>query len=186
MPVSVDQSEANAGGDVVAGNKSVVVYESAKVISIVESLLTKLKIEVSDNSSINHTIDALKYFHEKKPSDGIVGLEAKLTHGGRHHEIWSALDKKEQFSKLLDKWSLYLSAQELFAFLLARAEHQFTMFVYPQLDELRQIEINAIVDSKIINPTIDECGTSVFTINHNIAMGMVYWLAEQCFIRWHK
>lgn len=23
-------------------------------------------------------------------------------------------------------------------------------------------------------------------MNYNVVQGMVYWLAEQCFIRWHK
>ncbi|WP_368039360.1 MULTISPECIES: ABC-three component system protein [unclassified Tardiphaga] len=37
-----------------------------------------------------------------------------------------------------------------------------------------------------MEPTVSECGASVFEIDHNTALGMVYWLAEQCFVRWHR
>ena len=75
--------------------------------------------------------------------------------------------------------------QEIFAYLLAKAEHEFTYIIRPQLCDKSKIEVNVLVRDRIIVPIIEECGATVFSINHSTAMGMVYWLAEQCFVRWH-
>ncbi len=84
------------------------------------------------------------------------------------------------FVKLLERWSLYASAQEIFVYLLAQAEHNFNLTVYPQIPVLSEIQVNQLVDRLIIAPTIEQCGASVFVLNHNVCMGMLYWLAEQC------
>ena len=188
MTTRIDQRGARAAGHVVAGN--LVVNNNYPATSrapgIVEQLLDKLQLEISKNAEVRHTVESLKYFYEHRAAvDGIVGLEAKLEAGGRTSELYGAYAKKEQFAKVLETWSLYASAQEIFAYLLAGAEHHFTMHVYPQLDKLDQVQVNELIDNLIVMPTISECGTTVFTLNHGIVMGMIYWLAEQCFVKWH-
>jgi hypothetical protein len=186
--LSVNQRSARADGDIVGRDKTVnnnyIVAPSS--ISMVTQLLDKLKGEMEVNAQIRHTVENLQYFYERRAHDGVAGLEAKLLKADRKHEVFLAFDKKEQFAKLLEKWSLYASAQEIFAYMLAKAEHEFTMSVLPKVVELDQSEINQIILDKIIDPTIKECGCSVFTLNYTIVMGMVYWLAEQCFVRWHQ
>jgi len=186
-PAHVNQKGAIAGADLVAGDKIVHNHASPeKKLSIVEQLLQKLQKEIDDNRQVRDTIEALRHYHTRKSHDGIDGLEAKLKHSGREHETFRALEKKELFAKMLEKWSLYSSAQEIFVHLLARAEHEFSMYVLPQLSSLKEHEINHVIDEKIVDPIVTECGTTVFQMNHGIAMGMLYWLAEQCFVRWHK
>jgi hypothetical protein len=188
MASRIDQRGAAAGQDVVAGNKTVnhLYPPQTRAPGIVEQLLEKLQSEITKNAEVRHTVESLQYFYERKAKDGVIGLEAKLTAGNRGHELYLALAKKEQFAKLLEKWSMYASAQEIFAYLLAGVEHQFSMFVHPQIGALDEVAINQLVSDRIVLPTIAECGTSVFTLNHSLVMGMVYWLAEQCFVRWHE
>ena len=81
---------------------------------------------------------------------------------------------------------MFASAQEIFAYLLAKAEYEFTYVIHPQLSKMSKVQANELVRDQIIIPMIAECGSTVFTINHSTAMGMIYWLAEQCFVRWHK
>lgn len=135
---------------------------------------------------MRHTIEALAHFQTQYAHDGIKGLEAKLKAGGRSDEYLSALEKKELFAKLMERWSLYASAQVIFAYLLGLAEHEYTFFILPQITKLSRVEINQLVNDRIVTPTVTECGSSVFAVNHSVAMGMVYWLAEQCFVRWHQ
>ena len=118
MAMRVDQRGAMAGVDNVAGDKTVVhVHPPAtRMPGIVEQLLAKLQQEVTSKVEIRHTVENLKFFYESRAKDGIVGLEAKLDAGGRHDELYLALAKKEQFVKLLEKWSMYASAQEIFAY----------------------------------------------------------------------
>ena len=183
----VNQSGSTAGGDIVARDKVEHHYYAASAPSgVVEKLVLKLKSEIETNLQVQHTVDALANFQTRRSVDGIEGLEAKLTAANRQEEIWDALDKKEQFAKLLQKWSLYASAQEIFAYLLAKAEFEFKHFVYPRIPDLSVMEVDQIVHDRIVETTINEVGADVFILNHSTAMGMLYWLAEQCFVRWHK
>lgn len=185
----VNQTGASAGADVVAGDKIEITHNHpvpAKATSVVEQLLLKLQHEIETSAEVRETIESLRHYYNRKSHDGVDGLEAKLEKAGRKHETFHALEKKELFAKLLDKWSLYASAQEIFVHLLAKAEHEFTMSVLPQISTLKEHEINEVIGAKIVEPIVEECGTTVFQMNHGVAMGMMYWLAEQCFVRWHQ
>ncbi|WP_315766839.1 MULTISPECIES: ABC-three component system protein [unclassified Bradyrhizobium] len=188
MTVRVRQDGATAQGDIVGRDKNELHhhhYPASASPGIVEQLLFKLQAEIEKNQEVRHTVEALAHFQARRAPDGIDGLEAKLKAGNRENEILSALEKKEMFVKLLEKWSLYASAQEIFAYLLAKAEYDFNYLIYPKIGAADLVEINQLTHDKIVMPTIEQCGTSVFTLNHGVAMGMLYWLAEQCFVRWH-
>ena len=187
MTLQVTQQGASAKGDIVGRDKVETHYHSAfPSPGIVEQLQQKLQAEIENNEKARHTIEALTHFQTRRSRDGIDGLDAKLTAGERSHEYLAALEKKELFVKLLEKWSLYASAQEIFAYLLANADYEFNYFVHPQIQTLNEMEVNQLINDRIVVPTIVECGSTVFVLNHAIAMGMVYWLAEQCFVRWHQ
>ncbi len=183
----VNQTGARAQGDLVGGNKTQITFLApGPALGVVGQLLLKLQHEVESNAQVRDTVEALARFHVRRAADGVVGLEAKLAAGKREAELFDALERKEQFAKLLDTWSLYASAQEIFAFLLARIEYEFNTFILPQINHLTQIELNEIVDQKIVEPTVAACGASIFVLDHGTVMGMIYWLAEQCYVRWHQ
>lgn len=187
MTKMIDQSGATADGDIVGRDKIEKHYHfNDATPGIVEKLLAKLQAEVEKNEKVRYTIEALAHFHIRQSTDGIEGLEAKLEAGGRSSEYFYALEKKELFVKLLEKWSLYASAQEIFAYFLAKIDYEFNFIIYPRISTLSQIEVNELVRDHVVVPTIDECGSAVFVLNHAVVMGMLYWLAEQCFVRWHK
>ena len=187
MAVQVDQKHASAQGDIVGHDKTENHFHlPLSRPGIVEQLLEKLQAEISKNEKVRYTVEALAHFQTRHSHDGVNGLEAKLKAGGREHEYLDALEKKELFAKLLERWSLYASAQEIFAYLLAKVEYEFNQFVYPQIPQLDKVGVNQLVKQHVVVPTIEECGTTVFTLNHGTAMGMLYWLAEQCFVRWHQ
>jgi hypothetical protein len=188
MTLTVSQQGASAHGDVVGRDKTEHhnYYLPSAPLGLVEQLLQKLKAEIEKNEKILHTIEALAHFQTRRSHDGIDGLEAKLRAGYRADEYFNALEKKELFAKLLQKWSLYASAQEIFAYELAKAEYAFNYFVHPQIVNLDRIAINELINERIITPIVTECGATVFVLNHGVAMGMLYWLAEQCFVRWHQ
>ena len=188
LPAKVDQRKAAAGRDVIAGDQNTTINNFAPFSPVgrVEALLAQLTSEIETNVQAQATIEKLKRFHRNRPYDEIEGLEAKLQAGNRAYEWYDALEMKEMFAKLLERFSLYASAQEILAHLLARAEYNFVRFIYPQIGSLTILEVNGLVDERIIEPTIRECGASVFNIDHSIAMGMIYWLADQCYVRWHQ
>jgi ABC-3C protein len=191
VTVTVDQSHAVAEGDIAARDiykiNNYLSGESApRAAGIVEQLLQRLNNELKNDQKVQNTIEKLQRYYNNKPYDGIVGLEAKLMHVGREASYIDAIEMKEMFVKLLDQWSFYASAQQIFVHLLARTERHFNDIILPQIPTLAVAEVNSLVNSLIVEPTVQECGASVFEIDHNTALGMVYWLAEQCFVRWHK
>jgi hypothetical protein len=184
---TVDQSQAQAGADNVAGNKTILNFISPSSTSTtVFQLHEKLKLEVQNDARIGNTVVSLQYFMKPEPIDAAQGLEAKLVRANRQHELLNAFDKKELFTQFLEKWSLYESAQEIFALFLAKIEHGFVYEIGPIVDQLDEQALNEVITRKVVEPTIAECGSGAFNLNHAIVMGMIYWLAEKCFVRWHK
>lgn len=175
------QQGAQAGGNVIGRDYNN--FEARK--GVVEKLILKLKEQYDCNEQTQTTIDELARYHTRRAADGIDGLEAKLKASARLHYYDEAIEKKEMFSKLLERWSLYSSAQQIFVHILARAENEFTQVIYGQIPARTPEDINALVIERIVNPIVEECGGDLISVNHNLVQGMVYWLAEQCFIKWH-
>lgn len=177
-----NQQGSQAGGSIVGRDFNN--FEAKK--SVVEKLLLKLQQQYQCSEQTQTTIDELARYHTRRATDGITGLEAKLKASGRIDYYDEAIEKKEMFAKLLERWSLYSSAQQIFVHILARAENEFTQVIYRQIPQKTQEEINALVIDRIVNPIVEECGGELMSVNHNLVQGMVYWLAEQCFIKWHQ
>lgn len=184
---TVDQSGATADGDNVGRDKitlnEVTFHERQTQI---EGWLDKLAAERESDPKAQMIVDSLQYYLERFPFDDIVGLEAKLKHAGRSEQTRIALRKKEAFSKLLDYWQAYPSAQEIIAYFLAKIDTVFENEITPMLGISANHEIDAAIKAKLVEPILKEMGCGPFMLNYNHVYGMVYWLAEQCFIRWHK
>lgn len=184
MKDKISQQHSSAGGDIVGGDKVTTTYNAAPTGKI-EKLLFKLKEQYDGDRETQSIIDELARYHSRRAADGVFGLEAKLEAADKADSFDDAIEKKEMFAKLLQKWTMYSSAQLIFAHILAKAEVEFTMVIYPQIPGKSEADINALVVDRIVNPIVEECGDDLLAINHNLVQGMVYWLAEQCFIRWH-
>ncbi|AMX97389.1 MULTISPECIES: ABC-three component system protein [Mesorhizobium] len=184
---TVDQSGASAGRDMAARDINHTYKNiAANRVSAIEKLLQKLELEIERNQVARDTIDRLKRFYSQRSHDGVRGLRAKLSVSGREDSYSDAIEMKEMFVKLLERWSHYYSAQQIIVYLLARAERQFNDIILPQISTCGVVEINKFMNELIVIPTVEDCGASVLEVDHNTAMGMIYWLAEQCFVRWHK
>lgn len=177
----VSQEHASARGDITGRDK--ITLEAPK--GMIEKLLLRLQAQYDGDEETQNTIDELARYHIRRAPDGISGLQAKLEAAGKSDCYDDAIEKKEMFAKLLHKWSLYSSAQLIFVHILAKAENEFTQVIYPQIPAKSEAEINALVLERIVKPIVEECSSELMSISYNLVQGMVYWLAEQCFIRWH-
>ncbi len=181
----VDQENIYAGGDVVGGNKGKTIVNHNRKTQF-DQLMEKLESEIEDSIKVQKVLDSLQYYFEKHSDDGIEGLENKLDHSGRTIQKNKALKRKEYYAKLMDKWAHYGSAQEIFALLLAKIDVNFETNVEPYLGTHSAEEIDKLIKNHVIDPVVSEIGGGVFSINDAHVSRMVYWLAEQCFVRWHK
>ena len=82
--------------------------------------------------------------------------------------------------------SLYSSAQKIFAVFLAKTESTFTHVIHPKIANCSESEVNQMIIDLIAEPICVECDGEDLLITYDTVFGMVYWLAEQCFVRWHK
>lgn len=179
----ISQQHSRAGRDIVGGDK--VTNHNHPPKGKIDKLLMKLQEQYDGDEVTQIIIDELARYHSRRASDGVFGLEDKLNVADKSDCFDDAIEKKEMFAKLLQKWSMYSSAQLIFAHILAKAEIEFTQVVYPQIPSKSEVDINALVVERIVNPIVEECGEELLVVDHNLVQGMVYWLAEQCFIRWH-
>lgn len=157
-------------------------------MSQVSGLLKSLGEEIEDgNAAAEGFIDDLQMFQDRRSDESIIGLNAKLKEADRADQIADAQLKKEHFHKLLTRLQHYPSAQKLFAFFLARINDVFENHVSPHAHQLTRQDVDQIVEDKIVAPTIADMGSGFdhFTLNHAHIRGMIYWLADRCFVRWH-
>lgn len=181
---TVDQRRAAPGGDAVGRDKITNVHHAERRTQI-DGWLDRLAEELRGNVQMRDFVDSLQYYFQLSPYDEYVGLEAKLDRAGRSAQKRSALRKKESFSKLLEQWRAYPAAQEIIAYFLTKIETAFEAEVLPFLGESSAADIDSVIIRCLVDPVMSEMGCGPFMLNYNHVVGMVYWLAEQCYIRWH-
>ena len=186
MSNHTDQRRASSARDMAGRdiNKSYVVNTYPQ--SAIEKLLKHLDEQINQNDTVSETMDELVRYYSRRSVDGIDGLENKLNAAGMSHVYLDAIEKKEMFSKLLYRFSMYSTAQQIFVRFLAKAENEFNSVIYPEINNISESEINRLVLDRIVNPIVGDCVSDNFYVSHNHVIGMVYWLAEQCFIRGHR
>lgn len=183
---SADQRHASPQGDAVGRDKIINNIHHSERKSQIDCWLDKLSEELRDNTKIRDFVDSLQYYFQPFTYDDVVGLEAKLDRADRSAQKIIALRRKEAFSKLLEEWQAYPAAQEIFAYFLSKIEASFEINIAPFLGDYPKDEIDRLIHHHLITPVIDEMGHGPFMLNHTNVSGMVYWLAEQCYIRWHS
>lgn len=93
--------------------------------------------------------------------------------------------QKELFVKFLTKYSLYGAAQELLALCLHKIHVEFDANIHPQCGEVPTEAFDSIIHSQVIETVVSEYGLGAFSLNHGLVLGMTYWLADRCYVRWH-
>ncbi|MFZ7093727.1 ABC-three component system protein [Primorskyibacter sp. 2E233] len=157
-------------------------------MSQISGLLESLGAEISNgNHAMEGFIDDLQMFHDRRTDEEVVGLEEKLKKAEREDQIQDAKAKWELFQKMLTRLQHYPSAQKLFAYFLARINDVFENHICPYAHQLDRQQVDKIIEEKIVLPTIADMGNGFehFTLTHAHIRGMIYWLADRCFVRWH-
>jgi hypothetical protein len=150
-----------------------------------ESLMVKFKEEQKNNTCYEDIIDDLKHYSTAIENEKIIGLEAKLIAGNRETYIPFAIQTKEKFYKKLKKNEYSESAQEIYTFLLAEIYSNFNHHIYPLLNENHPLEyINKLIEEFVINPVQDILGENILRILKDDINGMLYYLTDNCHIKW--
>lgn len=180
----VNQSQANAGRNLIGRDDNSITNVLAENVQV-RLLVERLDREIAGDDVRNDWIDSLQFFDAQYSPDGVRGLEAKLAACGRPDKLLLALKHKELFVKFLSKYSLYNAAQELLALCLHRVHLEFESHVHPKCGEASVTELDQIISGRVVAAVVAEYGLGTFALNHGLVLGMTYWLAERCYVRWH-
>ncbi|HEX3624770.1 MAG TPA: ABC-three component system protein [Verrucomicrobiae bacterium] len=134
--ISVEQTNNQIGGDNAGRDitKNLITIatsptgDSHPAAAFISRLAQKYRKEKETNSQFRQTVERLE--HYQAATGPTMTLEEKLQQGGRGDLIEFALKTKEMFAKKLAKHSLYESAQQIHAFLLAEVYTRYHEHVY--------------------------------------------------------
>jgi len=154
--------------------------------SQLQILYEKLEEEKKNTTGITEMIEELQHFKSYAKDEEVIGLEKKLENGNRLKYLNFAVRSKEKFSKKLLKNEHSETAQEIYAFLLAKVYRRFEDHIYPRLSEGHSEGfINQLVDEFIINPMEDLLGENLLRLYEDEISGMIYFLMGNCHIKWN-
>jgi len=154
----------------------------------ITTLLDCLAKEIDENrrEEITQFIsDLYLYVHDRDKNDG-DDLEAKLISASRGEELLHATRSLERFEMLLETYKHFPSGQKLLGFFLAQIHDVFCYQILGKM--LTDEQIDEIIQTKIIDKTIADMGLGFhhFTLTTNHVRGMIYYLADKCYVRWDE
>ena len=117
----------------------------------------------------------------------LIGLEKKLEAGNRIEDIDFAQDVKEAFYRKIKRTENYASAQEIYAYLLSEVCSRFVDHVYPCIIEGKsKSEVNFLIAKFVFEPIQCMLGENILKIFRTDIEGMLYFLTDNCHIKWSK
>lgn len=151
-----------------------------------QDLYERYEKEKNENPDFKELCEELDYFNSIIDGD-VIGLEKKLTQGGRVKLIDYALDVKERFHKKLMKTSQYSSiAQDINVYLLTKVRRGFIMEIYTLIcNNESEEKINMLITERIIKPVQEDLGINLFRYTEDDIMGMIFFLTGNCHIKWN-
>lgn len=184
---SIVQEGNKASGNIIGRdyiNTNNFYTQPATPSSLLLRLLEKLRAEIQLDSQTTCLINELQRYQEPK-SKTTKTLATKLEEGNRKDLIEFATDAKETFTKKLTKFSLFESAQEIHALILARIHNIFNTQIRPLiLVGADRIYIENSIQISIIDPIVLDLSTDPLRYYNTEAYGMLYFLTGNCHIDW--
>lgn len=188
---STNQKNIDSGGGDVTGRDKIEIDNSIKIVNqlnpasdYMQELIKKFKEDETNNYKITEIIDNLNHYSIRIDDDTVYDLEYKLKAGNRENEYKRAALLKERIAKKIKLNEHSEAAQEIYAYLLSQICADFHLHVYPLISTHSEIQINIILDEKVIKPALNILGENVLRILKEDINGMIYFLTGNCHIKW--
>jgi len=186
----VNQEDNSVEGDLVGRDKFEKNYHIGSTAfsgsSQLEKLYSRFEEEKRTNATIDNIIDELQHYKNQLSDSSVLGLNVKLENGNRAHYLEFAMTVKEKFTKKLLKNEHSESAQEIYAFLLAKVYSSFQTNIKPRMTENHPEEyITRLIHEHIIKPLEDILGDNLLKIYEDDIHGMIYFLTGNCHLNWN-
>lgn len=176
----------SGGGSVVGGNQ----YNNVTNISRSSSRkLDKLYQSLTQENATPSAMgfcDKLKHYLSASTNPDIRSLEVKLSDSARSDMIFIAAELKEYAFKAIMKYQSSKTAQEIYVLILDKIHTDFMLKVTPLIQAGAD---RVTVDDKIsiiLEGIADMLGDNLLDISEKDLLGLLYFLAGNCHIRWDK
>jgi hypothetical protein len=151
-----------------------------------KKLLEEHELEKKNNSEYQYFSDDLNNFFKQKTEKKLRDLTQKLVDGHRENFVSVALEAKERVTKKIYKFSLYISAQEVYTYLLTNIRTTFKHSIESKIKsgKFEIFEIDDLVKVNIIEPFFQTVQGSSLYIDLDELYGLLYLLTGNCHIEW--
>lgn len=154
--------------------------------SQIERLYERFEKEKAESQLFTEIIEELLHFKTYAINEEVIGIERKLENGNRLLYLNFAEKSKEKFAKKLMINEHSETAQQIYAFLLAKVYTSFQSNVYPRISEDHPEEfINQLISEYIVKPLEEILGDNLLRIYDDEINGMIYFLTGNCHIKWN-
>ncbi len=178
--VNIKDSEVD---DIVLGNKNVYPEELLPL----EKAIKRIQETISNTPELKGIIDELAEYTTDRPDREVIGVEAKLSAGGRGDAIDNAVRYKNSFERRIAKKQLSRVEQHVYAHVLAVIETRFNQYVRPLILERKSKRaVDAAIQDKIFDPVYRAIVEFDATFTSQYVAGMLYFLTGKCHIKWNE
>jgi hypothetical protein len=183
-----NQSNNNALGDIVAGNKHVIQHiKGAPTVSgELLRLYGRLQEDGIGEQSNGIIIEQLQHYLSARTDGDVRGLEDKLKTSGRKDLLDFASLLKEKATKKMMRYQHSRTAQRIFTIILEQIHTSFVLTIVPRI---QNEESRLTVDQSthvMLDDEIGKLGENLLELTSHDLLGLLYFLAGNCHIRWDK
>jgi hypothetical protein len=181
------QANNTAGGDIVAGDKHEHHAHLTSPLTPIGALNARYLREQQSSPEIEQIIDALSHYMGKSTNPDVRALAEKLTDSERGDLTQYAESLKERITKKILRFQTSVSAQQLFAHLLADLIRRFRLVVTPAIQEGQpRSHVDRLISTEVIDPIVKGLEENVLGFTSEEILGMLFFLAGNCHLRWDK
>lgn len=179
-----NQSNNYAHGDIVAGDKTVTIYNGGTLPEL-QILYEKLKIDGVGEPSHGFS-DHLQHYLSAKTDGDVRGLEEKLSESNRMDQLELAVELKERATKAIMKRQMSKTAQRVYSILLDEIHTGFSLTVSPLIEsDCGRTQVDAQVHT-LLKEICSLLGENTLQISVRDLLGLLYFLGGNCHVRWDK
>ena len=177
-------SNNSVDGDLIVAGVQNIFQARARNPNALLALIERSKTLAEDSVEYRNMLDELQSFLAIRPGRKIIGLEAKLTGGGREDLIEDAIYLEGKFARRLAQGQHSPSTIAMFLHCLSQINSAFAHYIYPLMQQPGVQPVDAAIKLHVIDPIYEELAFVDCSLNIDLVRGMLYFLTGKCHILW--
>lgn len=169
------------------GPKNTYINQAGRRTSPLAALYARLRQADSTEHYTSQIADRLQHFCTQSTDGDIRGLTEKLREASREDLEIMAKRLKEDAAKLVARHQTSPIAQDIITMVLSKIYTDFVLHVTPaiQAGQPRPI-IDQLISERVVDSAMDMLGDNDVMLTDTDVLGLLFFLAGNCHIRWDK